>query len=929
VGVCDDLADACLPSPVPNGIGCEEGNLCTAGDSCQAGTCIAGPAVSCDDASVCTIDTCDPRVGCVASPVNCNDGDLCTIDTCDPGSGCQSTPDSADSDSDGTADVCDVCPDDAGDDVDLDGVCADVDNCPDVFNPEQVNRDGDTLGDVCDPDSKHVSTTSSCPSPPGGCGNCGSSSFPYSSIQDAINCWGDASGRPIIVHPGTYLENINLAGKKLNLQSLTGPEDTIIEGTGTDPTVLLGPNGNSTITGLTIRNSGSGNGIFAASTQVHIVGNVITGIDSSYKGAAIHLETLNSSDITDNTITANSATQEGGGIYIRSAIVSVQGNRIQNNSSTLSGGGLHVRTSVVQITENLFEGNVAGTSGGGIAVDSSTPTIEDNLLSDNRSSQHGGGLYLTGASSIVRRNSLELNASLDGAGLYAELGALTLESNRFEGNLANGVGGAIALRAVPDPATSSSPSVVSNNLILTGAAGLSGGGLWCGQGSWIDVTNNTVFDNAAGFDGGGIFVGDCTVSITNNIVVNSPLGEGIYCEATATADLSFNDVWSNVGGDFGGVCLQGEGGISADPLFVGGSCGTDLHIVPGSSVLDSGSNGAPALPAQDMDGDPRILDGDFDGFPQIDMGADEFNCLDRDGDGFTRCTIIPDCDDANADVNPFASEACDGVDNDCDCLIDEDFGDADGDGFSVCAGDCDDGDPFRNPAELEVCDEIDNDCDGSIDEGFIGVCDPGAELVLSEAIGLPGDTVGITASLALLDAAAAVSATANDITYNTGLFGAPVCTINPAIGLGSLPDKQLSQSFPSAGVLRVAILSLNSTPIPAGDLYTCAFDISAGAAAGTFALLNTASASAPDGSAVPTSSVSGSITVLPGPGTTPLGPIGDCDGSDLVSIDEVQTAINIFLSVQPVGDCPAADANGDGIVDIVELQNAINNLLGL
>jgi MYXO-CTERM domain-containing protein len=40
---------------------------------------------------------------------------------------------------------------DACDDTDEDGIVDSVDNCPKDTNPEQEDRDGDELGDACDP----------------------------------------------------------------------------------------------------------------------------------------------------------------------------------------------------------------------------------------------------------------------------------------------------------------------------------------------------------------------------------------------------------------------------------------------------------------------------------------------------------------------------------------------------------------------------------------------------------------------------------------------------------------------------------------------------------------------------------------------------------------------------------------------------------
>ncbi len=115
--------------------------------------------------------------------------------------------------------------------------------------------------------------------------------------------------------------------------------------------------------------------------------------------------------------------------------------------------------------------------------------------------------------------------------------------------------------------------------------------------------------------------------------------------------------------------------------------------------------------------------------------------IDADGDGFP---AGEDCDDSSADHAPTALEVCDGIDNNCDGLIDEGvstifYEDADGDGFGDNASfinscelpegyipignDCND-DPQEgfeiNPSAEEICDGIDNNCDEQIDEAGVG-----------------------------------------------------------------------------------------------------------------------------------------------------------------------------------------------------------------
>jgi hypothetical protein len=148
-------------------------------------------------------------------------------------------------------------------------------------------------------------------------------------------------------------------------------------------------------------------------------------------------------------------------------------------------------------------------------------------------------------------------------------------------------------------------------------------------------------------------------------------------------------------------------------------------------------------------------DDDCDG--AIDGGAIDRERVydDSDGDGWgagagrLTCAgpedvlVAGDCDDADGARHPGVVERCDGVDQDCDTVIDDAavdaevwYVDADGDGFGgaafslvACAApvgwvgdatDCDDLEAADFPGATERCDGVDNDCDGEIDEGAVG-----------------------------------------------------------------------------------------------------------------------------------------------------------------------------------------------------------------
>lgn len=249
-----------------------------------------------------------------------------------------------------------------------------------------------------------------------------------------------------------------------------------------------------------------------------------------------------------------------------------------------------------------------------------------------------------------------------------------------------------------------------------------------------------LFSGAGGCDGGG--PGQCAsdAECTDNVYCNgievcspaNPSADSMGCLRLAPAACPVGAVCSNADRRCMPVCTTASSTNCISQCTTDDDCNDEVfcngteRCQPGASGANARGCLASTYPACGV-------------YQVCDEAEDRCttDCPDADGDGHSAVHCGGnDCDDTDGNRFPGNAEVCDAADHDEDCDPST-YGirDVDGDGYhdaaccngTVCGDDCNDNRSNIHPDQVDPCDGVDDNCDGLADEDTALVLYPDAD----------------------------------------------------------------------------------------------------------------------------------------------------------------------------------------------------------
>lgn len=325
-------------------------------------------------------------------------------------------------------------------------------------------------------------------------------------------------------------------------------------------------------------------------------------VDGSYfstneadRGAGIEALSGSTLTLSNSTISRNTATICGAGIYARGAIVHINDSELYGNAVTgpnaEHGGAIYVSGAFLTVEDSFLTTNTAKRHGGAIAAN--TGGCSDDILvplggafgsdsSPNAPTSAASSSLLESPPITIRNTLIEENTALRGGGLAidisAGLTASVITGATVKNNTATSKGGGLWLRLASVSASSisqnhapigggiyaGSGTRINSSQLISNTASDHGGGIAIAPSISVSIQNSTISKNLATNQGGGIFSESIDFKVKSSTIHDNTAGYGggmalpYVIDLTPTLDLNNSTVSSNTATSAGGIYANGS-----------------------------------------------------------------------------------------------------------------------------------------------------------------------------------------------------------------------------------------------------------------------------------------------------------------------------------------------------------------------------------
>lgn len=366
---------------------------------------------------------------------------------------------------------------------------------------------------------------------------------------------------------------------------------------------------------ITLNEAENGGGVFISDGtfvfESGIIGAEDSGNTAQSYGGGVYVDNSGNFEMNGGIISYNTALN-GAGVYVRGGRITLDFtfdnenllNSINNNTASGNGGGLYVESGNVDFVNGGILLNTAE-NGGGVYIAGGAVTMDGSdsiAIGYNTATNSGGGVYMSGGRLVMQSGLVASNEAVNGAGIYMTGAATQLTvaggtiGGSFNGdsvpNVASGKGASVYVDG--GTFTLTGDGVISTNIPqedsdavgnvylaggtfnmtggeISGSTFANGGALYMTGGNF-KITDGSIKNNTATEDGGALYMTGGTAAVAGGEITDNTANRGgaAYI-AGGTMTVSAGLIGRNQSNGAGGVFVADGATLRMTGGTIGGS----------------------------------------------------------------------------------------------------------------------------------------------------------------------------------------------------------------------------------------------------------------------------------------------------------------------------------------------------------------------